>query len=101
MSEKLNEQSIQSWLANRSGWSVREGALVKEWSFKSFRDSIVFVNRVASLADESHHQPGIQILGGHVRLSLSTPLGTTPKGGAITKKDLDLAQAIDFATSAR
>ena len=96
MSEKLNEQSIQSWLAKRSGWAMKEGALVKEWRFKSFRDSIVFVNRVAGLADEARHPPEIHIRGGHVRLSLSTP-----KTGGITKKDLELAQGIDFATSAR
>jgi len=96
MSEKLNQQSIQSWMAKRSGWTVKEGALVKEWRFKSFRDSIVFVNRIASLADESNQQPEITIRGGHVRIALSTP-----RSGGIGKKDLELAQGIDFATSAR
>ncbi len=96
MSENPNEQSIQVWLAKRSGWSVKDGALVKEWRFKSFRDGIVFVNRVASLADEANHHPEIHIRTGLIRLSL-----TTPSAGGITKQDLELAQAIDFATSAR
>ena len=96
MSEKLNRQSVQGWLEKRPGWKVKKDTLIKEFTFKSFRDTIVFVNRIASLADESGHRPDIDIRNEMVRLSL-----TTPEAGGITQKDLDLAQRIDFATSAR
>ena len=96
MSEKLNEESILGWLEKRPGWSLKENALVKEFRFKSFRDTIVFVNRIASLADESTRRPAIDIRNEMVRLTLSTP-----KAGGVSQQDLELAQRIDFATSAR
>lgn len=96
MAEKLNKQSIQSWLEKRPGWRFKSNALVKEFKFKSFRNTIVFVNRIASLADESEHKPDIDIRNDWVRLTLSTP-----KVGGVSQADLDLAQKIDFATSAR
>jgi 4a-hydroxytetrahydrobiopterin dehydratase len=96
MTEKLNDQSLADWLEKRSGWSAKETGLVKEFRFKSFRDTIVFVNRIASLADESDHRPDIDIRGEMVRLTLSTP-----DAGGVSQLDLELAQRIDFATSAR
>lgn len=96
MPEKLNKQSIQSWLEKRPGWRFKSNSLIKEFKFKSFRNTIVFVNRIASLADESEHKPDIDIRNDLVRLALSTP-----KVGGVSQEDLDLAQKIDFATSAR
>ena len=96
MSEKLNKQSVQGWLEKRPGWSVKKDCLVKEFHFKSFRDTIVFVNRIASLADESGNRPDIDIRNEMVRIAL-----TSPDVGGLTQKDLELAQRIDFATSAR
>lgn len=96
MAEKLNKQSIQDWLEKRPGWKVKGQSLNKEFTFRSFRDAIVFVNRIASLADETAHPPGIDIRGNVVKLSL-----TTPEVKGISQGDLDLAQKVDFATSAR
>ena len=96
MSEKLNKQSIQGWLEKRPGWTLKKDRLIKEFQFKSFRDTIVFVNRIASLADETGNRPDIDIRNEMVRLTL-----TSPDAGGITQIDLDLAQRIDFATSAR
>ena len=96
MSEKLNRQSIKGWLEKRPGWTLKKDSLVKEFEFKSFRDTIVFVNRIASLADESENRPAIDIRNELVRLAL-----TTPRVGGITQADLDLAQRIHFAPSAR
>jgi 4a-hydroxytetrahydrobiopterin dehydratase len=96
MAEKLNKQSIQDWLAKRPGWKVKGQSLVKEFTFKSFRDTIVFVNRIASLADETGHPPQIDIRDNLVRLYL-----TTESVAGVSQRDLELAQKIDFATSAR
>jgi 4a-hydroxytetrahydrobiopterin dehydratase len=53
------------------------------------------VNRVATLADSHGHRPEIDIRDAVVTLTL-----TTEDVGGITEKDLDLAEQIDFATSA-
>ena len=53
------------------------------------------MNRVAALADEMDHHPDIDIRYSTVHLSL-----TTHSANGLTEKDLKLAEAVDFATSA-
>ena len=95
MSEKLNPKSVQEWLETHPGWSHKSNMLVKEYRLSSFRDSIVFVNRVAGLADAADHHPDIDIRFDRVLVTLSTH-----SAGGITALDLKLAEAIDHATSA-
>lgn len=92
---KLNAESIRGWLDHRKGWKRRSNKLTKDFVFNHFRDSIVFVNRVATLADHHAHTPEIDVREGIVTLTLSTQ-----GAGGITEKDLELAEQIDFATSA-
>lgn len=92
---KLNAESIRGWLTSRKGWKRRSNKLTKNFVFGRFRDSIVFVNRVATLADSHEHCPEIEVRDGTVVLTLSTVAA-----GGITEKDLALAEQIDFATSA-
>ena len=96
MALKLNTESVRGWLRPRKGWKRRSNKLTKDFAFAHFRDAIVFVNRVATLADTHDHRPDIDIRGVRVTLTLSTA-----DAGGITEKDLDLAEQIDFATSAR
>lgn len=91
---KLKSESIRGWLTERKGWQRRSNTLTKEFRFSHFRDSIVFVNRVATLADSHKHHPDIEVRSGTVKLVL-----TTEDVGGISEKDLDLAEQIDFATS--
>ena len=95
MASKLNSESIRGWLDRRKGWKRRSNKLHKDFTFTNFRDSIVFVNRVATLADQYKHHPDIDVRHTVVTLTLSTE-----DAGGITEKDLDLAEQIDFATSA-
>ena len=91
---RLNPESVRGWLRSRRGWKRRSNRLVKDFSFGSFRDSIVFVNRVATLADNHDHHPDIEVRNSTVTLTLSTH-----DARGITDKDLELAEQIDFATS--
>ena len=91
---KLNTESVRGWIKGRKGWSRRSNKLIKAFEFGSFRDSIVFVNRVATLADLHDHHPDIDVRVEKVTLTLSTH-----GAGGITEKDIKLAEQIDFATS--
>ena len=95
MTDKLNDESVDGWLQSRKGWNRSGNTLTKNFDFPSFRNAIVFVNRVASLADELDHHPDIDIRYTTVSLSL-----TTHSADGLTEKDLKLAEAVDFATSA-
>jgi 4a-hydroxytetrahydrobiopterin dehydratase len=95
MAPKVNPESIEGWLRARHGWKKEGKQLVKEYRFPKFRDAIVFVNRVAGLADDMNHHPDIDIRYDRVRLTLSSH-----DAGGITDRDLALADAIDHSSSA-
>ncbi len=94
MASKLNQGSVRGWLSSRRGWRRRSNKLIKNYRFGSFRDSIVFVNRIATLADSHDHHPDIDVRSSTVTVTLSTQ-----DVGGISDKDLELAEQIDFATS--
>ena len=96
VADKLNAESVRGWLQGHRGWKRRSNQLTKRFQFGSFRDAIVFVNRVATLADNHDHHPDIDIRYSDVALTLSTH-----EAGGITEKDLALAEQVDFATSTR
>ncbi len=95
MTDKLNDESIDGWLKGRKGWRRSEKSLIKSFDFPSFRDAIVFVNRVAGIADDMDHHPDIDVRYSTVLISLMTH-----SAGGLTDKDLKLAEKVDFATSA-
>ena len=84
---------------NNSLWNGRNGAskrgkLVREFQFSSFEEAILFVNRVAALAESRDHHPDIDIRYNHVVLSL---ISHDAKG--LTTRDASLAEALDLAFS--
>jgi len=96
MARKLNEESISDWLEAHPKWE-REGDLIRKTvKFDSFRDSIVFVNRLATLADQADHHPDIDIRYNEVTVGLSTH-----DAGGLTEKDTKMAEKIDHASGSR
>lgn len=92
----LDDDAITEWIAAHPGWSLKEGMLTKNFELPAFRDSIIFVNRVATIADEADHHPDIDIRYDKVRIRL-----VTHDAGGITEKDTAMAHRIDYATSKR
>ncbi|HUJ55571.1 MAG TPA: 4a-hydroxytetrahydrobiopterin dehydratase [Gaiellaceae bacterium] len=68
------------------GWEERDGALVRELEFPSFREAIAFVNRLADLAESENHHPDVDI-----RFRRVTVRWTTHSAGGITDRDRELA----------
>ena len=83
ISSKQLEELVQWWVLNN--------AIVKNFSFSSFKEAIEFVNQIAQIAEEHHHHPEIKIDYKSVEISL-----TTKDCGEITDKDFVLAQEIDI-----
>ena len=93
---KLSKREISEWVGRNARWRFVDDAIRKVYAFPSFRSSIVFVNRVATLADEHDHHPDIIVRYTKVTIVLSTH-----DHHGVTEKDIKLAERIDFATSAR
>jgi 4a-hydroxytetrahydrobiopterin dehydratase len=57
------------------GWTlVRDGThkITRQFKFKNFKEAIVFVNKVADLAENEGHHPDIKIVYSKVQLDLFT-----------------------------
>lgn len=91
----LNPESPAPWLAVVPGWSRDDGSLEKVYRFDRFRNAVVFVNRVATVADEENRYPESDLRPDRVRVRLPNP------GSGLSARDLELAEKIDHATPRR
>jgi len=73
-------------------WREESGALVQDYEFEDFAAAMIFVNKVAKVAEATGHHPDILVHDwNQVRLTLTTHAA----GDTITDADRDLASAID------
>jgi 4a-hydroxytetrahydrobiopterin dehydratase len=86
----LSTEEAQARLGQLKGWRIEGGQLMKTFEFKHFRESLAFVNRVGSAAEEAGHHPDIDIRYNRVTLTLSTH-----DEGGLTAKDFALALKAD------
>ena len=66
---KVTQDQIQVLLSEINGWVLIEepiNKIQKIFSFKSYKDSVDFSNKVASLADDEDHHPQIVLEWGKV-----------------------------------
>ena len=71
-------------------WSLEGGSLVRTEKFTDFRAAMLWVNRVANLAEQQNHHPDIDIRWNRVTLRL-----TTHETGGLTDRDWLWIQAAD------
>lgn len=91
---KLTEEQTRLALENIPGWTHDSGEISRAWMFRDFGDAMIFVNRVAELAQQNEHHPDILIRYNKVALTL-----TTHDANGLTNKDFWLAQQIDDLAS--
>jgi 4a-hydroxytetrahydrobiopterin dehydratase len=75
-------------------WELAGGKLVKAVVCAGFVGSLAFVEAVGQLAEEANHHPDIDIRYNRVTLAL-----VTHDSGGITRRDIELARAIDGITT--
>jgi len=71
------------------GWESNGKEITRAYKFKDFAGAMIFVNKVAGLAEAADHHPDIDIRYNKVRLTLSTH-----SAGGLTEKDFSLAKQI-------
>lgn len=87
---RLTDQQIQEELKGIQGWELSGGKIAKLYKFKDFKEAMLFVGRVADLAESEDHHPDILIRYNKVTLTL-----VTHSAGGLTEKDFRLAREID------
>lgn len=90
---KVPQDQIQILLSEINGWFLIEepiNKIQKIFSFKSYKDSVDFSNKVASLADDEDHHPQIVLEWGKV-----TVIWWSHKIGGLHKNDFICAAKTD------
>ena len=88
----LTGEKVQEYLKEVEGWEVKEDKLIqKTFKFKTFREGIDFVNRVANLAEQEGHHPDI-----HIRYNRVTFELTTHAIKGLSENDFIMASKIDL-----
>ena len=87
--EKLNDRQVADALATLPGWSIKDGALHREFVFKDFVEAFAFMTRVALAAEAMNHHPDWSNSWNTVTISL-----ITHSAGGLTANDVDLAAKI-------
>ena len=90
MKQALSPDQIEEVLQTTPGWTMREGKLTREWTFKDFVQAMEFVNQLAALAEAAGHHPDIDIRYNRVRLGL-----VSHDAGGITQRDANMAKQIN------
>lgn len=88
---KLDDDAIEAALRELPDWSRDGDVLVRVVKRKDWRNAIALVDAVAAEADRRDHHPDLCVTG----YRTVTFRLTTHSAGGITRRDLDLARAID------
>lgn len=72
------------------GWTLENNTLTKPYKFKDFAEAMVFVNKVAAIAEGEGHHPDLTISYNKV-----TALLTTHAIGGLSVNDFILAAKMD------
>ena len=87
---KLEPKEIAALIGGTPGWTVREEKLNKTFTFKDFFSAILFINKMADLAEREGHHPDFCVHYSRVDISIFTHAVS-----GLTENDFILAAKID------
>lgn len=89
----LSDEEVARYLREVSGWFKESdpNKIVKEFEFKDFKEAIMFINKVADLAEGEGHHPNIYL---HDYKKIRIELWTHKIGG-LHQNDFVMAAKID------
>jgi len=90
--EPLTKEEAEKLLEQVTGWKLDKNTIRKEFTFKDFKEAMIFVNKVAEIAESEGHHPDIMVWYRVVTLVL-----TTHAINGLSINDFVLAAKIDKA----
>jgi 4a-hydroxytetrahydrobiopterin dehydratase len=90
--EPMSEEERDMYLKDLPEWKLSEDQkkISRQFKFKDFKEAMVFVNKVADLAEGEGHHPDISIVYNKVTIEL-----TTHAVGGLSLNDPIMAAKID------
>lgn len=86
----MPEDEARKLLPKIPGWNLEGNKLNRKFQFKDFKQSMIFVNKVADIAEQEGHHPDILIVWNKLTLTLFTHAA---KG--LTENDFVMAAKIN------
>lgn len=87
----LQEQILRiQQIMESKGWGDSNKVLSKSFKFEDFKQSIVFINKVAKIAEKQNHHPKITLDNNKVTVSI-----TDHEEGGVSKKCHKFADVVD------
>jgi 4a-hydroxytetrahydrobiopterin dehydratase len=88
---KLSVSKINDRLTRMPGWTLRDDAISRQYTFPAFPDAIAFVTRLAFDAEAADHHPDLLVSYRKVTVTWSTH-----SAGGVTEKDFAGARQSDM-----
>ena len=88
--DPLPDSEVQKNLSSIPNWELDGKMIHREFEFQDFKDAMVFVNKVADLAESEGHHPDITVHWNKVRLDL-----WTHSMNGLSENDFIVASKID------
>ena len=90
----LTDSEIQDGLKSAAGWAIEGDLLAKTFTFKTYKDGLVFAAAVGFVADKLDHHPDITISYAKVKVAVNTH-----SVGGLSPYDFELARQVDGLAS--
>jgi 4a-hydroxytetrahydrobiopterin dehydratase len=90
----LDDQAIESRLAELEGWERDGDTITKTFKCGDFVGSVGFVQKLVEPAEDMGHHPDLSLSWDEVRVT-----STTHAAGGLTRSDFELAKRIDALTA--
>jgi 4a-hydroxytetrahydrobiopterin dehydratase len=87
----IPQPEAQKRLPEIPGWELRKSAITREFTFRNFVEAMLFVNKIADIANAEDHHPDIFISYNRVKVELSTH-----KIGGLSMNDFIVAAKINM-----
>lgn len=87
---KYDIEKVTTELQNITDWTFKNNGIEKQFQFKNFSQALGFIVQVGILSEKVNHHPELFNVYNKVHIRL-----TTHDANGITKKDFDLAKAIN------
>ena len=73
----FDTSEIHKYLKKVDGWDVKNNEnknfyLIKDFKFKNFKESQIFVNKVGKISEEEGHHPDIVFGWGYAKINITT-----------------------------
>tara|TARA_B100000085_G_C18417009_1_gene461034 strand:+ start:238 stop:543 length:306 start_codon:yes stop_codon:yes gene_type:complete len=87
----ISKSKIENFLQKSIDWKYLENSIIKDFQFKSYMESIEFINILAKQAELKNHHPDMSV--GWCKINVAF---TSHDKGGVTKQCLEMAEFADL-----